>query len=566
MERVGGSLDYELRTRRKDGEIRLCLLTSNIWAGEDGSILYQSICRDITEQKIAQEALYESQQIFKLLSEQSLLAVAILQDGYCKHVNKAMTDLVEYSVEEMKSWHYASFLEAVVHPDDHAFVLEQAKRKQEGDPRQTLTYTFRIRSKTGAIKWVEIYSKTVQFNGRNANLLTMIDITDRRLSEEHVRHSQKMEAIGTLAGGIAHDVNNLLQIILGQADMLLFRQHLDQKGTKSVEAVRRAALNGSELVRRILTFSRKAEAEMQLVNLTDEVRRVWELLQRTIPRMIRIEMALEEDLWTINADPFQIEQILLNLAVNAKDAMPEGGRLLFETQNTTIREEYCSVRPEVRPGKYVLLIVSDTGQGMAKHVVERVFDPFFSTKAPGKGTGLGLSTVFGIVKSHGGHINCYSEEGLRHELQDPTSPCQRWICRRLWEDTIQMPAGGTETLLLVDDEDGVRILGSEMLALAGYAVLTAANGPEALKVYEQHKDSVALVILDLVMPEMSGRKCLEHLLAINPRVKVLIASGYSANGSTKDALESGAIGFISKPFDLKQILLAVRTSLDKPSL
>ena len=220
-----------------------------------------------------------------------------------------------------------------------------------------------------------------------------------------------MEAVGTLAGGVAHEVNNLLQIVLGHADMLLLRARLDEKSDKSVEAIRRAARNGADLVNRILTFSRKTEPQKRPLNLCDEVRRVEELLRRTIPRMISLEMSLEDNLRMVSADPAQIEQILLNLATNARDAMPEGGRLVFETRNATVREEYCRTQPEVKPGEYVLLTVSDTGHGMEKAISDRVFEPFFTTKEPGKGTGLGLSTVFGIVKSHGGHITCKSMPG-----------------------------------------------------------------------------------------------------------------------------------------------------------
>ena len=254
----------------------------------------------------------------------------------------------------------------------------------------------------------------------------------------------------------------------------------------------------------------------------------------------------------------------MNLAVNAADAMPEGGTLVFETSNGTIREDYCQTHADLDPGEYVLLSVSDTGQGIDKKSLDHIFEPFFTTKQPGRGTGLGLSMVFGIVKRHKGHISCYSEEGVGTTFRI-YFPVAKMDSSEVMTDTMEMPAGGDETLLLVDDEAPVRTLGSEMLELAGYTVLTAANGREALDAYGRHKNEISSVILDLVMPEMSGKKCLEELLTIDPNVRILIASGYSANGSTKDALESGATGFISKPFDLKQILSAVRRSLDAPN-
>jgi PAS domain S-box-containing protein len=563
LENAGSLRDYEVRIRRKDGETRLCLFSSSLWMADKKDVQYQTICRDITEQRRGQEALLESEQMFRLLSEQSLMSVAILQDGAYRYANQAMSELTGYSIEEILNWKSEQFLK-VAHPEDRALIAQQAKMKQLGDPRQKTNYTFRLISKSGPTKWVEIYSKTVQFQGRNANFLTMIDITGRKQAEEQLRQAHKMEAIGTLAGGIAHDVNNLLQVVLGQAEMLLFRNGMDQRSYKSVEAIRRSARNGAELVKRILTFSRQAEIETRPLNLSHEVGRVLELLQRTIPRMIRVEMSLENDLWMIEADSSQLEQILLNLAVNAKDAMPEGGRLLFETENTTLREEYCTTHPEVQPGKYVMLSVSDTGQGIDSRIKDRIFEPFFSTKDPGEGTGLGLSTVFGIVKGHGGHINCYSEGGVGTTFKI-YFPVAKMDLPSAMEETIDMPAGGTESLLLVDDEEAVRTLGAEMLEMAGYTVLTATNGREALEIYGREKHRISMVILDLVMPEMSGRACLEELLKINPKAKILIASGYSANGPTKDALESGATGFISKPFDLKQILTAVRKTLDAPA-
>ncbi len=513
----------------------------------------------IAEHKRQEVSLRESEQMFRLLSEQSLMSVAVLQDGVYKYVNQAMADLCEYSVENILNWKPWEFLN-VAHPEDRSMVRDQATKKQMGDPDQQANYTFRILTRSGRIKWVEIYSKTIRFQGRNANLLSMIDITGRKHAEEQLRQSQKMEAIGTLAGGIAHDVNNFLQVILGHADMVLLRADLDRKSIESLEAIRRSALHGADLVKRILTFSRQGEPLVRAVNLSDEVLRLQGLLRRTIPRMISFEMNLQENPRVTNADPSQIEQILLNLAVNAKDAMPDGGRLIFETRNVTIGRAYCATHPEVKPGKYVLLSVSDTGHGIQKETLDRIFEPFFTTKQPGEGTGLGLSTVFGIVKSHGGHIRCYSEPGVGTTFRIYFPVADRETVISL-ADTIDMPAGGTETLLLVDDEDEVRKLGAEMLELAGYTILTAANGRDALEVYARERESISLVILDLVMPEMGGRKCLGEILKMDPLARVLIASGYSANGPAKDALESGAAGFISKPFDLKRLLVAVRKAL-----
>ena len=277
--------------------------------------------------------------------------------------------------------------------------------------------------------------------------------------------------------------------------------------------------------------------------------------------MIEIELVLADDLAAINADPTQMEQVLMNLAVNARDAMPEGGRVIIKTENVHLDEHYCKTHLEARPGRYVLLSVSDTGQGMDKETVQHIFEPFFTTKGPGEGTGLGLAMVYGIVKQHGGHVMCYSEpsHGTTFKMYFPAlvsgGELRETVARAV-------PLGGFETILLVDDEELIRDLGSRILTKAGYKVITASNGREALDVYQAHGDEISVLILDLIMPEMGGKRCLEELLKMNSEARVLIASGYSLNGSTKAALTVGAKGFVAKPYDVRQLLGTVRDVLD----
>jgi PAS domain S-box-containing protein len=560
MEAEGSVKDYEWATRRKDGEIRHCLLSSSRRQRKGGEVLYQTICRDVTEQKHAEDARRESELMFRLLSDQSLMAVAILQDGVYKYANEALSDLVEFSIEEITGWPPNHFL-GFIHPDDRELVRQQAAMKQTGDPRQRPSYEFRVITRTGKTKWVEIYSKTVSFRGENANLVTMVDITERKRAEEQLRQSQKMEAVGTLAGGIAHDVNNLLQIILGHSDMLLLKSWRADQARKSVKAIRQAARNGGDLVKRILTFSRKAAVEMRSVDLSKEVLKVQGLLTRTIPKMIETEMLLPDDLWPTLADSSQLEQILINLAVNAKDAMPDGGRLVFETENIILDERYCSAIRDLEPGPYVLLTVSDSGHGIPKRVMEHMYDPFFTTKEPGQGTGLGLATVFGVMKAHGGHIACYSEVGVGTTFRmyfPAISEEEPWDLGT----TEEMPEYGDETILIVDDDQMVRDLGREMLEWGGYKIITASDGLQAINIYREKGKEISLVILDLIMPVMGGKQCLKELLGMDPKTKVLIASGYSSNGPTKDALDSGAKGFLAKPFHSKELLTKVRKILD----
>ncbi|MBW1691983.1 MAG: response regulator [Deltaproteobacteria bacterium] len=400
-------------------------------------------------------------------------------------------------------------------------------------------------------------------------LLSGEDITEAKSAEKEkeklesqLLHAQKMEAVGTLAGGVAHDFNNLLQAIQGYSDILLLDKNKDEPGYRELQEIRRAGQRASELTQQLLTFSQKVESKLRPVDLNHEVKQVERLLKRTIPKMIKIELHLADKLNTIDADPAQIEQVMMNLGVNARDAMPEGGTLIIETENVTLDEEYCNTHLGAIPGDYVLLTVSDTGHGMDKETLKHIFEPFYTTKEAGKGTGLGLAIVFGIVKSHNGYIMCYSEpgEGTAFKIYIPAIE-QEAKLEELKEE--KMPIGGTETILLVDDEEPIREVGKNTLAKFGYKVIIAPDGESALELYREKKKKIDLIILDLIMPGMGGRKCLERLLKINPRARVLIASGYSVDELTKKALEAVAKGFISKPYDIKQMLKAVRETLDK---
>ena len=387
------------------------------------------------------------------------------------------------------------------------------------------------------------------------------EITDQKTLQRQLQQAQKLEAIGTLAGGIAHDFNNLLQVTLGYSDLLLAEKREDDPEYADLSKILQAATSGAELVRRLLTFSRKVELKPIPLNLNRQIIQVEKILRRTIPKMIDIQIDLSNDLAKILADPTQMEQVLMNLAVNARDAISDKGTLSVSTRNINLDEEYCGIHAEAKPGEYVLLTVSDTGQGMDKRTIEHIFEPFYTTKELGRGTGLGLAVVYGIVKQHGGHIACYSEvgHGTSFYVYFPAIDTQ---VEPNVETTEVMPAFGTEMVLLVDDEDFVRDLGKRILSKAGYKVLTAANGKEALDFYQKERAGISLVILDLIMPEMGGTECLRELKKINPHLNVLIASGLAADPSLIESRELGASGFVSKPFKVRELLRQVRKALD----
>ena len=420
----------------------------------------------------------------------------------------------------------------------------------------------------GLVLRAQVKAKTAELSLINEELRA--EIAERQRAEREreriqaqFRQAQKMEAVGTLAGGIAHDFNNLLQAVQGYAQLLQLRKGEEDSGQREISQIIRAAERGAHLTQKLLTFSRKAESELRPIDLNHEVESVRLLLERTIPKMIQMEFHLAEDLKIVNADPGQVEQILMNLAVNSKDAMPEGGRFTVETANVSLDENYCMIHPQVRPGEYVQLTVSDNGHGMSGETLEHIFEPFYTTKETGKGTGLGLATVYGIVKSHNGYITCCSEldEGTTFKIYFPAIKSRNKIIKPQEEPSVFR--GGTETILLVDDEETIRFLGTQILEEVGYTVLTADDGESALQLYREEYPKISLVILDLIMPGMGGKRCLVDLLKVNPEAMVVIASGYSPDGPTREILNNGAKGFVSKPYDLRQMLNVVREVLDQ---
>ncbi|MFH0960359.1 MAG: PAS domain S-box protein, partial [Pseudomonadota bacterium] len=385
------------------------------------------------------------------------------------------------------------------------------------------------------------------------------DVTKQLALQEQLFQSQKMETIGTLAGGISHDFNNLLQPIMGYTELLMMGRKPGDTEFDVFQKIYDAGKRGADLIKSLMLFSRKVEPEFGRVDLNHEILQAQKLLSQTIPKTIKIDLRLSEDLETVRADPSQLGQVLLNLGVNARDAMPDGGMLTIETTNVQLDKEYCDTHIEAKPGSYVLLTVSDIGQGMDSETLSHIFEPFYTTKERGKGTGLGLSTVYGIVKKHEGHIICYSKpgKGTTFTIYFPSIQMEKDSDTPTDESPIP---GGTETVLLVDDEEDVRDLGATLLNRFGYKVIMAVNGKEALEIYQREGKSISLIILDLIMPEMDGRRCMAEILHVNPNAKVIIASGYS--GSAPAAMAAGAKGFVQKPYNVRHLLTPVREVLD----
>ena len=509
------------------------------------------------DRKRAESALHESEEKYRTLFEESMDGIYVTcQDGILIDANQSLLDLFGYAKEEVLG---KSVLHMYANPADRRSFIDHIE--QDGS---AINHQLNLRKKDGT-EFTCSVSATIR-RAEDGTILgyrgIMRDITEQANLQKQLLQAQKMEAIGTLSGGIAHDFNNLLTIVMGFSELLLAEKEQDHPEYADLQKIFHASKNGAELVQRLLMFSRKAEPNPVPMNLNKQIVQVEKLLRRTIPKMIDINLDLSPDLPKIYADPSQVEQALMNLAVNARDAMPDGGKLTVGTSTVTLNEEYSRRHVESSPGEYVLLEISDTGHGMDNETVEHIFEPFFTTKEMGRGTGLGLAMVHGIVKQHNGHITVYSEIGkgttFRVHLPAIGAEVETDV-----ETTSIMPAFGTETVLLVDDEEFVRELGARILTKHGYTVLQAVNGREALDLFEKERPRISLVILDLIMPEMGGTECLKELLKIDSKVRVLVASGYSADASVKETIQMGAKGFVSKPFRFKELLQQVRMALDE---
>lgn len=397
-------------------------------------------------------------------------------------------------------------------------------------------------------------------------LISGQDITEHKRLDTQFIHEQKMEAIGTLTGGIAHDFNNVLQGISGYTQLLLMKKSANDPDRDYLSHIEELIQVASRLIRQLLIFSRKGEKKIGSLDLNQEITRVMRPLVRMIPRMISVETHLSDDLHHIRADRKQIESIIMNLVSNARDAMPDGGRLVIETKNTTLDEWFCRDHPGATPGEYTMLTVSDNGYGMNRETVDHIFEPFYTTREIGRGTGLGLATVYGIIKDYSGYITCSSEPGRGSVF------CAYFPALEGAEDEKALPdleepkviipvQKQTGAILVVDDEKPILDIACDILGQYGYTTMTAENGEGALDIYKREKDRINLVLLDIGMPGMGGYRCFQELMRIDPATKIIITTGYSASDKVEEMLGSGAAGFIGKPYRLVDMVKKVEEAL-----
>jgi len=512
---------------------------------------------DHIKQMEAEEALRQSEEKYRILVENANDAVFIAQDGVVKFPNRKTEELTGHSAEELARMPFIDF----IHPDDRETVMDRHRRRLRGE-RPASTYSFTIIHKSGLERKAQINTVLIQWEDRPATLNFLRDITKQVEMETRLRQAQKMEAIGTLAGGIAHDFNNILFPLIGYSEMLKLDLPVDSPLHGYVNEIIRAALRSKDLVKQILTFSRQGDQDVKPVKLQPIVKDALKLLRSSIPTIIDILQDIDSDCGVVVADPTQVHQVVMNLATNAYHAMEEtGGRLKVNLKQIRLESDQ-SVFLELTPGEYARLTVTDTGVGIEKDVMDKIFDPYYTTKETGKGTGLGLSVVQGIVKNCNGDIHIDSEPGKRTEIQVYLPIIDRKV-DDIRTDRSTPIIGGTEDILLVDDEEIIVKMEQQMLERLGYQVTIRTGSLDALEAFKANPDSFDLVITDMTMPNMTGVQLTKEIKRIRPDIPVILCTGFSYQINDEKSKTLGIQGFVMKPVVMKEIAETIRMVLDK---
>jgi two-component system, cell cycle sensor histidine kinase and response regulator CckA len=511
----------------------------------------------------AEESLKESEARFRLLAENidEVFWLTDTRKSEMLYINPTYEKIWGRTCESLYK-NPGDWL-AAIHPDDRERIREAARTRQA---LGSYDETYRIVRPDGSIRWIR--DRACPIHEESGEVYRVVgtaeDITEKRSLEERYRQSQKMEAIGQLAGGVAHDFNNLLTVIRGNAELVLMgNEQLDAQYTEYLTQVVDAAQRAANLTRQLLAFSRKQMLQSQTLNLNSVVANLVKLLNRVIGEDIQLQCNYDTQQAHVLADPGMMEQVLMNLVVNARDAMPRGGKLIISSDLITFDEGAIRLHPEARPGAFACLAVSDTGMGIEPENLARIFEPFFTTKEPGKGTGLGLATVYGIVKQHLGWIEVASRPGAGTTFKIYLPAVEPPKAQEAGKTAEARPRGGSETVLLVEDEDSLRRLARRTLETFGYKVIEAASGPEAIKIWESEAEEIDLLLSDVVMPGgILGRELGRMLRAKKPGLKVLFMSGYSPDQARPPQLSGDTSFFLQKPFRSALLAETVRKCLD----
>jgi len=541
------TIDLEKRYIRKSGQVVWGIVRSFLLRGADvNPLFFITHVQDITERKRSEEAVL-SERNFANAALNSLPGIFYMFDpaGRFLRWNRNFEEVTEYSPEEIAGMSPLDFFLGA----DRALI---EKRMKEVFARGASDAEANLVSKSGKQTPYYFTGRRIQSEGNPCLIGMGIDVTEHRSLEEQLRESQKMEAVGRLAGGIAHDFNNLLTVIIGYCELLLSKIGKDNPLSQEAGEIRNAALRAASLTNQLLAFSRRQILSPEVLDLNSIVTDVENMLRRIIEENINLALNLCEAQWKVKADRSRIEQVIVNLAINAKDAMPKGGTLTIETRNIQIDDRTAKINPEISPGEYAVFSIKDTGHGMDRETMARIFEPFFTTKEVGKGTGLGLATVYGIVMQSGGHIRVDSEPGhgttfsiyLPRAREEPSPPKKAAPAEM---NTISL-SPDTKTILLVEDSDIVRELTRNVLDITGYAILEASSPEDAIRLCESHGGKIHLLLTDVVMPGMSGRDLSDRLQRVRPDMKVLYMSGYTDEAIVENGILDAGLHFIPKPF------------------
>ncbi|HEX8129656.1 MAG TPA: PAS domain S-box protein [Pyrinomonadaceae bacterium] len=539
----------ELRNLAKDGSIYWVDTTIVPFLNAEGKpYQYIAIRYDITERKRAEERIRE--QAALLDKAQDAIVVRSMSDDKILYWNQGAERIYGWTAVEATG-RTARELQLLNESNAAAFERGRVAVMERGEWAGELSQ----RTKRGDEITVESrWTLLKDDDGEPRSILIInTDVTERKKVESQLLRAQRMESIGTLAGGIAHDLNNILSPILMAVQMLQLKVE-DDAAHQWLDILQANAERGADMVRQVLSFARGVEGERITLQPKHLVKEVVKILKDTLPKSIEIKFDVSSELWTISADATQIHQVLMNLCVNARDAMPHGGELFVRAENVTLDEDFARMHIEAKPGKFVMISVADTGEGMSPEVVGRIFEPFFTTKEIGKGTGLGLSTALTIVRSHNGFVNVYSEPGKGSQFSVYLPAIESGVAERVERKRLDLPAGHGELILVVDDEESIRQITRGTLETFNYRVLTASDGTEAVALYAQHRDEVAAVITDMMMPFMDGPAAIRALRKMNPQVKIIAASGLGASDKAAEAASVGVHTFLPKPYTAEKLL------------
>jgi PAS domain S-box-containing protein len=545
-----------------DGNLRQVEVNASFIRDEGGSPTgIIGITRDISDRKKAEIALKESEERFRALHNASFGGIAIHDKGIILECNKGLSEMTGHEYGEL------------IGMDGLLLISEDTRDRvtQNINADYEKPYEAKGVRKNGEMYPMRLEARVIPYKGKNVRVVEFRDLTESKRAEQEkenleaqLRQAQKLEAVGRLAGGVAHDFNNMLSVILGYAGLALEDVNPAQPLYNNLKEIKNAGERSAELTRQLLTFARKQTIAPKVLNLNKTVQGMINMLQRLIGENIDLTWLPGEDIWPVKVDPSQIDQILANLCVNARDAIGKVGKVIIETGNIRIDKAFCSDHTEFSPGEYVQLAVSDNGRGMDTETLGKIFEPFFTTKQSGQGTGLGLATVYGVVRQNNGFINVYSEPGQGTVFKI-------YLPRHLTQKIPMIERGGErpqklghETILLVEDEPAILKITTMMLQKLGYQVMPARTPGEAIRLSEAYADEIHLLMTDVVMPEMNGRDLARNILSSYPNIKRLFMSGYTANVIAHHGVLDEGVNFIQKPFSIKDLGVKVRDALDSP--